>query len=237
VTSFSLLKSILLVSFFRADAFTINYIVGVGILDMPRKFFGAGVILSPISVLCSSSLLVVTLIWTIEASARALGLAALFRRLNGEASRASAARQLDDESGNSSGQYRFLLCNLCVHLVYVPSLCFFFSDIFFHRLEAHWIACRFHHRSFLVFIIWKWRTDSSSRSSFSQSRIDFHSFQLRFVLLFIALFVFFTVPIRNRSRSSAVAATWFLAARPGGQIDSRFRVCQKLDLRTHFSRI
>ena len=67
-------------SFWVTWAFTINYIVGVGILDMPKKFYGAGVALSSIALLCSCCVLLVTLLWTIEALARALGLAALVLR-------------------------------------------------------------------------------------------------------------------------------------------------------------
>jgi hypothetical protein len=67
-------------SFWVTWAFTINYIVGVGILDMPKKFYGAGVALSSIALFCSCCVLLVTLLWTIEALARALGLAALVLR-------------------------------------------------------------------------------------------------------------------------------------------------------------
>jgi hypothetical protein len=63
--------------FWTTYAFTINFIVGVGILDMPKKFYGAGWLLSLCSLVASCSVLCVTMLWTVEALARGLGLAAL----------------------------------------------------------------------------------------------------------------------------------------------------------------
>mmetsp|Transcript_12171 Transcript_12171/g.28142 ORF Transcript_12171/g.28142 Transcript_12171/m.28142 type:complete len:586 (-) Transcript_12171:57-1814(-) len=56
----------------------LNYVLGVGVLNLPYAFAHAGVVLSPCIFIIAASLVGITLIWVLEASARGRGFANVY---------------------------------------------------------------------------------------------------------------------------------------------------------------
>lgn len=182
-------------STFAGFAFTVNYIIGVGVLALPGAFYAAGWALSVIMLVCMTAICYISMVWLIEVIARREGL-----RLTGDEEREPLMAAINSETFAMNNTDKMVIS---MRKYEINELCTYFLGSFGQRVYevcvgAYLFGCLWGFTSIFGttaadVIPFPGLSDSTWPCGFYGSTLStecFHSYQV-----FVAFFSAFVIPL------------------------------------------